>query len=62
MFRYYYDPDTGEIKRKNKGNLNSIEPWPSIDTAEDVNISQYIVDVNTKTFVHTPRELPSRTR
>lgn len=62
MFRYYYDETTGAITRKNKGNLQSIEPNPYIDSIQDVNITQYTVDPVAMVLTHSPTLIKTRTR
>lgn len=64
MYRYYYNEFTGEINTKytSTGGWQLVSDDPYIETAQDIDISQYIVDTENSVLLHIPKAKPVNPR
>lgn len=64
MYRYYYNELTGEINTKytSTGGWQLITHDPYIETAQDIDISQYTVDIVNSVLLYTPKAKPVNPR
>lgn len=54
MTRYFYNDQTGKIITKSSGSIHILSDDAYIDKAQDVDFTQYTVDLQTLELVHTP--------